>query len=274
MKKFFCAAMGAVLIGASCLVGGCASGEATVEYTLSEDKTHYIVSGVLGYRRALTEYTVPAEYAEEEGGTSLPVTEIGDEAFFGCVELASVTLPDTIVTIGDRAFMQCGFTEFTIPESVESIGYGAFGMCNSLVEITVPQSVTDLQPLAFAYCIRLERATVNANIEVLRSKVLCNSAPSQGGEIYTNSSLTQVSLPASLKKFEVVYDTAYNRYISPLDGNFIKDIYFAGTKEQWDEIYFYTMVLKEGKKDEYEEKKLDRDKYFKNVNVYVQGEKI
>ena len=261
MKKLFCAA-GAACILAACIFSGCNLGDATVNFTLSEDGTHYVVSGVSGNRRALKVCNIPAEYSPEEGGQALPVTEIGYEAFFGCLSLYSVTLPDTVTAIGDRAFAQCMFSKFTIPESVQSIGYGAFGMCDALTEITVPQSVTQLSPLAFAYCTKLEKATVKADITVLRDRVFYNTAPTQGSDIYTDTSLTEIYLPASLQKIEVTYDKKYSRYVSAIDGNFITDIYFAGTEEQWNELYFYSTEKKEGTENEFKEKKWEKDTFL------------
>ncbi len=100
------------------------------------------------------------------------VTSIGDSAFCGCEKLTSVILPDG-ADIGDCAFRGCkrladpeGFvvfkgilydycgrsTEITVPDSVTSIGYGAFSGCSSLTSITIPDSVTSIEYWAFEKC--------------------------------------------------------------------------------------------------------------------------
>lgn len=226
----------------------CGCGSAEVKYTLSEDGTHYIVSGVSGRQTALTTYEVPEEHMEAGDTVALPVTEIGDSAFYGCAYLAKVTLPDSITRIGNLAFALCGFTHFTIPDSVTEIGYSAFGMCSSLREITVPASVTELGEKAFMGCSRLETAVVEANVTELKNETFYNSVAADAGNTYYNTALTKVYLPATMQKIEK----------SALYGNFITDIYFAGTQEQWDALYFYEMVKKEGSDTEYEEKVIDK----------------
>ena len=249
MKKFFCAAAIAA-IGVCSVIpfGGCKLGDANVEYTLSEDGTYYIVSGVSGDKRGLTEYDVPATYCAEEGGEALPVKQIGYEAFFECNKLTRVTLPDSIEKIDVRAFAKCAFSQFIIPESVTEICFGAFGMCEALTEVTIPQSVTKLEPLAFAYCIRLKTACVKANITVLEDQVLCNTVASYGGNVYTNTALKSVYLSASIKK---ICNTA-------LSGNVLTDIYFAGSKEQWNELYFYENVKDETSENGNKENRLEK----------------
>ena len=55
------------------------------------------------------------------------VTSIGNNAFFGCGDLTSVTIPGGVTSIGDGAFSGCsGLTSVTIPDSVTSIGNWAF----------------------------------------------------------------------------------------------------------------------------------------------------
>lgn len=53
--------------------------------------------------------------------------EIGDGAFMSCKKLTEITLPPKLTTIGQNAFMSTGLSRVTVPESVEDIGYSAFG---------------------------------------------------------------------------------------------------------------------------------------------------
>ncbi|MDF7799427.1 leucine-rich repeat domain-containing protein [Pontiellaceae bacterium B1224] len=82
----------------------------------------------------------------------LPVRIIADHAFFGCYSLTSVTIPDSVTSIGYLAFVFCrGLTSLTIPESVTYIEEGAFYSCGSLTDITIPDGVTFIGRNAFGH---------------------------------------------------------------------------------------------------------------------------
>ena len=81
------------------------------------------------------------------------VTSIGDRAFSGCSFLFGIVIPSSVTSIGDRTFCGCSFlTEVDIPDSVTSIGNGAFYDCNSLRSVVIPDSVTSIGERAFSGC--------------------------------------------------------------------------------------------------------------------------
>ena len=75
-----------------------------------------------------------------------PVTIIGEEAFDGHDSLTSVTIPDSVTSIGVRAFQNTSLTSVTIGNGVTSIGDGAFTDCGSLTSVTIPDSVISIGP--------------------------------------------------------------------------------------------------------------------------------
>ena len=89
------------------------------------------------------------------------VASIGDYAFRGCSGLTSITIPDSVANIGKGAFVWCsGLTSVTIPDSVTSIGGGAFSGCSGLTSVTIPDSVTSIGDSAFSGCSSLESITI------------------------------------------------------------------------------------------------------------------
>lgn len=80
-------------------------------------------------------------------------TVIADDAFSGCKNLETISLPEGITSIGDDAFKNCIKLEsITIEDGVMSIGKHAFDNCSSLLSITVPNSVTSIGFAAFMGC--------------------------------------------------------------------------------------------------------------------------
>ena len=81
------------------------------------------------------------------------VTMVGENAFVGCSNLASIELPASVTRIDNGAFFHCSnLTEITLPAGVVSIGSAAFRNCSSLESIVIPNSVTSIGEEAFSGC--------------------------------------------------------------------------------------------------------------------------
>ena len=90
------------------------------------------------------------------------VTSLGEGAFLGCSGLTSVTLSENLTTIKDQTFQECtGLTSVIIPGSVTTIEgyysniYGAFGNCKNLGKVLIPDSVASIGKGAFRDCPKL-----------------------------------------------------------------------------------------------------------------------
>ncbi len=150
------------------------------------------IPATVTYEGAIYSVTSIGEYAFYNSSSltainiSENVTSIGDKAFYGCSSLTTITIPKSVTSIGDKAFAGCsslktiivaegntifdsrggcnaiietnsntliaGCTTTIIPESVTSIGVGAFEECSSLTAITIPESVTNIEMGTFFNC--------------------------------------------------------------------------------------------------------------------------
>ena len=172
-------------------------------------------------------------------GVTIPdsVTTIGNSAFSDCGSLTSITIPDSVTSIGEGAFWGCsslmelngkfatgdgrclivdgvlnsfapsGLTEYTIPNSVTSIGYAAFAHCYRLTSVTIPDSVTTIGYAAFYNCSSLTSITIPDSVTTiggaafyncysLASVTIGDSVTTIGEESFFGcSSLTSVTIP-------------------------------------------------------------------------------
>jgi hypothetical protein len=70
-----------------------------------------------------------------------------------CTSLTSVTIPNSVTTIGNNAFQACrDLTSITVPNSVTNIGDQAFIGCSSLTNVTIGTNVTSIAVNAFINC--------------------------------------------------------------------------------------------------------------------------
>ena len=104
------------------------------------------------------------------------VTNIGDHAFSCCASLSSVTISKNLTSIGDYAFHSCtSLVSITIPNSVTTIGWRAFEACTSLTSITIPNSVTKIGENSFSFCNSLTSMVVDSGNGIYDSRDNCNA---------------------------------------------------------------------------------------------------
>ncbi len=108
---------------------------------------------------------------------SYPVVEIADRALRDMYRMQTLTLPDTLIYIGDEAFDNCGaLLSVEIPEGVVYIGDSAFAGDDSLSEVKLPKTLVYIGGHAFAYCKALAEFEVPEGVRFFGSKVLRDTA--------------------------------------------------------------------------------------------------
>ncbi|MDD6975961.1 MAG: leucine-rich repeat domain-containing protein [Bacteroidales bacterium] len=118
------------------------------------------------------------------------LTSIGDNAFYGCSGLESVTIPSSVTSIGDYAFYGCrSLQSVTIPSSVTSIGSGAFYYCSGLESVTIPSSVTSIGSRAFYDCSGLQSVTIPSSVTSIGAEAFNGC----GGDLYVNRNIPSYS---------------------------------------------------------------------------------
>lgn len=190
------------------------------------------------------------------------VNEVGSFAFYNCIGLTEITIPSGInkVDIGgspdESLFMGCsGLTAINVKDgnllyssedgvlynkgktalitypakkigaysflpSVTEIKQFAFSGCSNLIEITIPSSVKNIRDYAFSDCTNLTKAVISDGIGFIT-----------GGMFYNCVNLQQVTIPVSVLRVESGAFEKCNR---------LKDVYYSGTKEEWDRIHIGT----------------------------------
>ncbi len=151
-------------------------------------------------------------------GLNSKFTYISSYAFYGCTNLASFSVPATVVTIASNAFQDCtglntltiangvkiiskeafkgciSLTSVEIPDSVSSLGNGAFQNCSGLTSLTLGAGLTTIGSSAFSGCSALTSLTIPDNVTTLNSSAFQNCA-----------GLTSITMPGDVTVYQNVF---------------------------------------------------------------------
>ena len=105
-------------------------------------------------RSAVTSVTIPDS-----------VTAILDRAFANCFQLTNISIPNSVTSIGFSAFEHCtSLKSITLPSSLRNISMFLFHNCSQLTTIQIPDSVLSIQDYAFGNCISLETIHIPVSV--------------------------------------------------------------------------------------------------------------
>ena len=142
------------------------------------------------------------------------VTYIDSYAFDSCLELENIVIPDSVTYIGQFAFADCDNLTSVIIPGVEDLRGAVFSSCDNLKTVVVSEGTKYLSG-TFKECNKLTSVTLPSTLkEIGRSSF--NSC----------DSLKKITIPKSVTFIEQ----------GALDTDPLDDIYYEGTKAQWDKI--------------------------------------
>ena len=164
------------------------------------------------------------------------VETIGDEAFMWCRNLQKVSFGDNIRKIGTDAFQYCTLKSLVLPKNLEEIGGWAFCSAGLNGNLVLPASLKNIGSGAFA----------NTGITMVRFEASVNT---MGSGVFASTKLEKVVLPEGMERIEKqtfnncekltsIYVPGSVRSVGEdafltLQGNTLQEVYYGGTKDQW-----------------------------------------
>ena len=136
----------------------------------------------------------PYQFGRNIHSVTIPqsVTSIGDYAFSRCEKMDSLTINDATTSIGSWAFDECyKLTTLSLGKNITTIGDYAFLDCHTLDNVTIPPSVTSIGKSAFYRCYKLTTLSLGENIEKIGSYAFAECGH-----------LTNVTIPEKVKTIE------------------------------------------------------------------------
>lgn len=165
------------------------------------------------------------------------ITEIGEEAFCGCIGVKEMVIPENCVIIGKGAFAQMtGLEDITFPSDLEELPSRALVGCK-IKNVNLPQNLKSIGGSAFSACYDLETIVLPDSLEVIGERAFnsCTALKSIklpthlkeiGEEAFTKSGIEFVEFPNSL---ETIGRNAFNQCESLIGVRINKNLNNIGT---------------------------------------------
>ncbi len=181
------------------------------------------------------------------------VKSIGERAFWHCTGLTSVTIGTSVTSIGVSTFCGCtGLTSVTFPNSVTSIGEAAFYGCKGLTSVTIKNPNIKIERIAFEDCDNITKLQVPPEFEAKRENL--NIFPNDAGRPPT---VQEINLVGGRANFDKLSKGIIQRgmklkhienYSDLLDDHYIKGAYVTDFKRLWtrDNTSEYKIAFKGG----------------------------
>ncbi len=138
---------------------------------------------------------------------------VNDEAFSNCAALKTVTLGDSVGSLGEKVFQQCtSLQEIVIPNYVKTIGAYCFSECSGMKSAVIGAGLTNVKEYAFENCTALTDVTVGNGVNTISNNAFSgcsaltnvvlgqNVATINDYAFQACSSLSKITLPQSVTK--------------------------------------------------------------------------
>ncbi len=145
------------------------------------------------------------------------VTTLGAYAFSACDSMTGVSLPETLLAVGESCFQSSyGLHNISIPNSVRSIGDCAFSSCNGLTRVTLGSGLKGIGGQAFKECSSLSSIVIPEGVTAIEFSTFEDC-----------SNLMEITIPHTV--------TSIGRWA--FDGCYgLSKVTFTGTRAQWNAI--------------------------------------
>lgn len=168
------------------------------------DVKWFSINEITSVKRAGFSYDEEPNLVSIDASDLTSWTIIDQDAFSNCTSLTSITLPNSITTIGWYSFRNCrSLTSINFPNSLTTIDDYAFSNCDSLTSITLPNTITSIDYHAFGGCISLTSITC-----------LAITPPTLGTDAFSNTNNCPIYVPAASLSD---YQTEWSEYASRLN---------------------------------------------------------
>ncbi len=155
-------------------------------------------------------------------------------SFHSCKKLDMIIVPDGVTKIGNGAFAHCTkVTDIVLPKHMDEMGTAVFENCSSLRKISVPEGLKELNYDTFLGCSSLAEVEIPKDAAWIKTSAFgkCDS-------------LKSLSIPDNVIKI------SYGAFGLESEKAPLEDIYYGGTREQWEKIEVQGGLIEEGSTSE------------------------
>ena len=161
--------------------------------------------------------------------TTCKVVAIKQNTFLDCVGLTSVSIPNSITSIGASAFKNCvGLTSVEIPNSVTKIAENTFDGCSSLTSVIIPSSVTSIADYAFRNCSELKQIVIPESVVSIGNSAFEGCINLENIYFYSNPTIGTDAIP-STAKCQLMLDDSNATEFNTANANTYADVSYTRT---------------------------------------------